>query len=347
MRHEDRAIRTGADAGPDFEAGDAERHFVGKPGAVAQGLLGEAVALALAAFTIAEDPIEGSGFGSASFNSGVLSSAALSSAILGSASFGSADASFGSERLSVGFGSETCAAGVLTGRVGASAGFSGIGMGENVAFGTAGTAGTGAAVATGATGVKIAGGTAGRAGTVVAAGAGATGLAETIAGETIAAGGAGTAGTAAGCTTGASTGAAETGAFTSCVSFRAMPIPVRKVFLACSKDTGLVSTKLAPSRKALGTPALPSTIAIAMETLFRLDARALLNTCVAFCTLSQSTISRSKRCVASRLRENAGSLECSKLTSNSSRIWVTAWTAFSSPHNRNARVAIVNRCYEV
>src|SRR5438477_7753697 len=111
-----------------------------------------AAALALAAFTIAEDPTEGSGFGSASFNSGVLSSAALSSAILGSASFGSADASFGSERLSVGFGSETCAAGVLTGRVGASAGFSGIGMGENVAFGTAGTARTGGAVATGATG---------------------------------------------------------------------------------------------------------------------------------------------------------------------------------------------------
>ena len=99
-----------------------------------------------------------------------------------------------------------------------------------------------------------------------------------------------------------------------------MPIPVRKVFLTCSRATGLVSTRLAPNRKALGTPALPSTMAIAMEALFRLEARALLKTWVAFCTLSQSTISRSKRCVASLFSENAGSLECSKLTSNSSRI---------------------------
>src|SRR5262249_14908955 len=61
-------------------------------------------------------------------------------------------------------------------------------------------------------------------------------------------------------------------------SFRVIPIPVRSVLRTCSSETGLVSTRLAPRRNALGTPALPSTMAIAMEFLFWLDARALLKT---------------------------------------------------------------------
>ena len=117
---------------------------------------------------------------------------------------------------------------------------------------------------------------------------------------------------------------ADVGAFVSAPSFLVMPMPVRSVLRACSSDTGLVSTRLAPNRKALGTPALPSTMAMAIEFLLRLDARALLNTCVAFWALSQSTINTSKRCAGKRLRANGGSLECSNETSSSSRIWEIA-----------------------
>src|SRR5579883_285046 len=72
------------------------------------------------------------------------------------------------------------------------------------------------------------------------------------------------------------------GVLGSGASLRVIPTPVRSVLRTCSSATGLVSTRLAPRRNAFGTPALPSTMAMAMEFLFRFEARALLKTCVAF-----------------------------------------------------------------
>src|SRR4029077_3086395 len=179
----------------------------------------------------------------------------------------------------------------------------------------AGVGATGAeAGATGVTGASAAGTGMAR---VVAVGAGTEVARAGIGGG----GGAGTRGETGAAATG---GTAGTGALTSGTSLRVMPMPVRRVLRACSRDTGLVRTRLAPKRNALGTPALPSTMAMAMEVLFKFEARALLKTWVAFCALSQSTRSRSKRWVDRRLRAKGGSLECSKLTSNSSSIWVTA-----------------------
>src|ERR1700751_6470596 len=158
------------------------------------------------------------------------------------------------------------------------------GGGATADFGASAT-GLGAGGTVGATGVRAVGGAGERGGTIVGAGiCGTTGAA--IVGVPLVWLG------AAGSVT------AGTPGFTSCTSLRVIPIPVRSVLRACSSDTGFVSTRLAPSRNAFGTPALPSTMAIAIEVLFRFEARALLNTCVAVWALSQSTMSKSKRCVA-------------------------------------------------
>lgn len=127
-----------------------------------------------------------------------------------------------------------------------------------------------------------------------------------------------------GAVTGVGTAADAAADFDSGPSLRVMPTPVRSVLRTCSRDTGFVRTRLAPRRNAFGTPALPSTIAMAIAVLLSADARALLNTCVAVWTLSQSTMSRSKRCVPNRFSVKGASLECSKLMSSSSRIWVMA-----------------------
>jgi len=132
------------------------------------------------------------------------------------------------------------------------------------------------------------------------------------------------AGDGLGCGAGGGTVAKALADFDSGPSLRVIPIPVRSVFRTCSRDTGFVRTRLAPRRNAFGTPALPSTMAMAMAALLSADARALLKTWVAVCALSQSTMSRSKRCVPSRFNVKGASLECSKLTSSSSRIWVMA-----------------------
>src|ERR1700756_1306014 len=66
-------------------------------------------------------------------------------------------------------------------------------------------------------------------------------------------------------------------AFAASPPLRSRPRAPRSVPLACSTLMGLVSTRLAPMRNALATPACPSTTATASEAWFADELRALLN----------------------------------------------------------------------
>src|SRR5579862_6352792 len=77
--------------------------------------------------------------------------------------------------------------------------------------------------------------------------------------------------------------------------FRNNPRATLKVPFACSTLIGFVSTRFAPIRKAFATPACPSTTATARDDWLLAALRALLNSSVAFCSLSQSTTTASKR----------------------------------------------------
>ena len=114
------------------------------------------------------------------------------------------------------------------------------------------------------------------------------------------------------------------------------PRATRSVPLACSTLIGLVNTRLAPIRKALATPACPSTTATASDAWLELEFRALLKTRVAFCSFSQSTTMASKCCAISFLTAANGSVAVSMLNSRSLRTCVTTRAIFSSGQNRSA-----------
>ena len=114
------------------------------------------------------------------------------------------------------------------------------------------------------------------------------------------------------------------------------PRATRRVPLACSIFTGLVKTRFAPSRNALATPACPSTTATASAVWLLADPRALLNSSAAFCSLSQSTTTASKRSAISRLTAANGSAQGTTANSNSLNTWVTVEAIFSSGQKRRA-----------
>ncbi len=114
------------------------------------------------------------------------------------------------------------------------------------------------------------------------------------------------------------------------------PRATRRVPFACSTLMGLVRTRFAPIRKAFATPACPSTTATAREAWFELELRALLNSSVAFCSLSQSTTTASKCCAINFLTAANGSAQGSTLKSRSFRTCVILRAVFSSGQNSNA-----------
>ncbi len=117
---------------------------------------------------------------------------------------------------------------------------------------------------------------------------------------------------------------------------RNKPRATRNVPFACSTLIGLVSTRFAPMRKALATPACPSTTATASAPWLLGALRALLNSNVAFCSLSQSTTTASKRSLMNFFTAAKGSVQGVTLKSRSPRTWVTVRAVFSSGQNRRA-----------
>ena len=92
-------------------------------------------------------------------------------------------------------------------------------------------------------------------------------------------------------------------------ALRNSPRATRSVPFDCSTLIGLVSTRLAPMRNALATPACPSTTATERALAFEPELRALLNSKLAFCSFSQSTTIASKCCAISFLTAANGSLQ--------------------------------------
>ena len=135
--------------------------------------------------------------------------------------------------------------------------------------------------------------------------------------------------------TGGRTGVSEAG-FVPTSPLRNKPRATRRVPLDCSTLIGLVRTRLAPIRKALATPAWPSTTATESEDWLIPEFRALLNNSVAFCSLSQSTTTASKCCAMSFFTAANGSLQGSTVKSSSVKTWVTTRAVFSSGQNNNA-----------
>jgi len=121
------------------------------------------------------------------------------------------------------------------------------------------------------------------------------------------------------------------------VSFlRNSPRATRNVPFACSTLMGLVRTRLAPMRKAFATPACPSTTATARADWLFAVLRALLNSNVAFCSLSQSTTTASKCSPINFLTAAKGSVQGITVKSNSPRTCVTVRAVFSSGQNKSA-----------
>ena len=119
-------------------------------------------------------------------------------------------------------------------------------------------------------------------------------------------------------------------------ALRRSPRATRNVPFDCSTLMGLVRTRFAPKRKALATPACPSTTATDSAVLFKLELRALLNSNVAFCSFSQSTTTASKRCPISVLTAANGSDEGSTRNSRSVNTWVRTRAVFSSGQKSRA-----------
>jgi len=117
---------------------------------------------------------------------------------------------------------------------------------------------------------------------------------------------------------------------------RRSPRATRNVPLACSTLMGLVRTRFAPMRKAFATPACPSTTATARADWLLGAFRALLNSSVAFCSLSQSTTTASKCSPISFFTAANGSVQAVTVKSNSLRTCVTVRAVFSSGQNRSA-----------
>ena len=117
---------------------------------------------------------------------------------------------------------------------------------------------------------------------------------------------------------------------------RSNPRATRRVLLACSTLIGLVNTRFAPMRKAFATPDCPSTTATASEAWFEVELRALLNSRLAFCSLSQSTTIASKCWPINFLTATKGSAQASTLNSNSVRTWVVTRAVFSSGQKSSA-----------
>ena len=117
---------------------------------------------------------------------------------------------------------------------------------------------------------------------------------------------------------------------------RSSPRATRNVPLACSTLMGLVRTRFAPIRKAFATPACPSTTATANADWFNCELRALLNSRVAFCSLSQSTTTASKCSAINFLTAANGSVQEHTSKSNSLRTCVTVRAVFSSGQKRSA-----------
>src|SRR5882762_1365063 len=117
---------------------------------------------------------------------------------------------------------------------------------------------------------------------------------------------------------------------------RNKPRATRSVPFACSTLMGLVRTRFAPIRKAFATPACPSTTATANDDWFAAELRALLNSNVAFCSLSQSTTTASKCCAINFLTAANGSVHGSTVKSRSLRTCATKRALFSSGQKSNA-----------
>jgi hypothetical protein len=117
---------------------------------------------------------------------------------------------------------------------------------------------------------------------------------------------------------------------------RRSPRATRSVPLACSTLMGLVRTRFAPIRKAFATPACPSTTATASADWFDCELRALLNSSVAFCSLSQSTTTASKCSAINFFTAAKGSVQEHTSKSNSLRTCVTVRAVFSSGQKRSA-----------
>ena len=125
-------------------------------------------------------------------------------------------------------------------------------------------------------------------------------------------------------------------AFVPSLPLRSKPRATRSVPFACSTLMGLVRTRFAPIRNAFATPACPSTTATASDDWFELELRALLNSSVAFCSLSQSTTTASKCCAMSFFTAANGSVQDSTVKSRSFKTCVTMRAVFSSGQKSNA-----------
>ena len=130
--------------------------------------------------------------------------------------------------------------------------------------------------------------------------------------------------------------AAGADAFGPSVPLRSKPRATRSVPFACSTLMGLVRTRFAPIRNAFATPACPSTTATASDDWLELELRALLNSSVAFCSLSQSTTTASKCCAMSFFTAANGSVQGSTVKSRSFKTCVTVRAVFSSGQKSNA-----------
>lgn len=116
---------------------------------------------------------------------------------------------------------------------------------------------------------------------------------------------------------------------------RNSPRATRNVPFACSTLMGFVRTRFAPIRKAFATPACPSTTATARDDWLFGALRALLNSNVAFCSLSQSTTIASKRSPINFFTAAKGSVQGTTVKSSSLRTCVTVRAVFSSGQNRS------------
>src|SRR6266849_2373123 len=119
-------------------------------------------------------------------------------------------------------------------------------------------------------------------------------------------------------------------------AFLSKPRATRSVPLDCSTLIGLVRTRLAPIRNALATPVWPSTTATVSELWFSPELRALLNSKLPFCSLSQSTTRASKCCAISFLTAANGSVHSSVPNSDSLKTCATTRAVFSSGQNNSA-----------
>src|ERR1700722_2632673 len=117
---------------------------------------------------------------------------------------------------------------------------------------------------------------------------------------------------------------------------RRRPRATRSVPFACSTLMGLVRTRFAPIRNAFATPACPSTTATARADWLFGELRELLNSTVAFCSLSQSTTTASKCSPINFFTAAKGSEQETTSKSNSLRTCVTVRAVFSSGQKSSA-----------